>query len=86
MISQQNNVELWDLQSDLSQKVYAFGGLWNIKSEADIQTEMSIYQSKANSDEKNLFGKITHNLYPEIRKMPVNGKFGNENSTFHAGP
>ena len=36
------------------------------------------YQIKANLDEKILFGEITHHLYPEIRKMLVNGSFGNE--------
>ena len=47
---------------------------------------MLIYQSKANLDEKILFGKITRHLDPEIRKMLVRGMFGNENSTFHPGP
>ena len=42
-----------------------------------FKTEMSIYQLKANLDEKILFGKITHHLDPEIRKMLVNGKFRN---------
>ena len=46
----------------------------------------TLYQSKANLNEKNLFGKITHHLDPEIRKMLVNGKFGNQDSTFHSGP
>ena len=58
-----------------------------IKSMRPIfKTEMLIYQSKANLDEKILFGKITHHLDPEIRKMLVNGKFGNEDSTFQSGP
>ena len=35
----------------------------------NLKTEMLIYQSKANADEKVLFGKITHILDPEIRKM-----------------
>ena len=46
-----------------------------------------IYQLKANLDEQSLLGKIIHHLDPEIMKMLVkNGKFGNENSKFHAGP
>ena len=48
-----------------------------------FKTEMLIYQSKGNLDEKNLFGKITHHLDPEIRKMQVNGIYGNKNSIFH---
>ena len=51
-----------------------------------LQTEMLIYQSKANLDEKILFGRITHHLDPEIREMLVNGNFGSEDSTFHSGP
>ena len=47
-----------------------------------FKTEMFIYQSKANLDEKSLFGKISHQSDPEIRKMLVNGKFRNEDSTF----
>ena len=42
---------------------------------------MLIYQSKANLDEKILFGKIIHHLDhldPETRKLVVNGKFANE--------
>ena len=42
-----------------------------------FKTEMLIYQSKANLDEKILFGKITDHLDSEIRKILVNGKFGN---------
>ena len=34
---------------------------------------------------KFLFGKITHHLDPEIRKMLVNGEFGNDDSRFHSG-
>ena len=34
-----------------------------------FKTEMFINQSKANLDEKVLFGKITNHLDPEIRKM-----------------
>ena len=48
--------------------------------------KMLIYQSKANLDQKILFGKITHHLDPEIWKMLINGKFGNEDPTFHSGP
>ena len=60
---------------------------YEIKSLRPIfKTEMVINQSKANLDEKILFGKITHHLDPEIRKMQVRGMFGNENSTFHSGP
>ena len=33
-----------------------------------IQTKMLIFTSKANLDEKTLFGKITHHLDQEIRK------------------
>ena len=43
-----------------------------------FKTEMLIYQSKANLDEKILFSKITHHSDPEIRKMLVNGMFGNK--------
>ena len=50
------------------------------------KTEMLIHQSKANLDEKILFRNISHHLDPEIRKMIVKGKFGNEDSTFQAGP
>ena len=32
-----------------------------------------------------LFGKITHHLHPEIRKMLARGMFRNKNSTFHSG-
>ena len=46
---------------------------------------MLIYQSKANLDEKILFGKITHHLNPEIRKMLVRSMFGNKDSSFHSG-
>ena len=37
----------------------------------DIQVKMLIYQLKADFDRKFLFGKITHHLDPEIRKMLV---------------
>ena len=43
-------------------------------------------KSKANLDDKILFGKITHRLDPEIRKMLVKGIFGNADSTLQFGP
>ena len=49
------------------------------------RTEMLIYQSKANLDEKILFGKITRHLNVDIRKMLVKDMFGNENYTFRSG-
>ena len=51
-----------------------------------FETEMFIYQSKVNLDEKILFGSTPHLTDPEIRKMLVKGMFANKNSTFHAGP
>ena len=48
--------------------------------------EMLSYQSKANLDEKILFGKVTHLLGPKIRNILVRGLCGNENSTFDSGP
>ena len=51
-----------------------------------FKTEMLMYQSKANLDEKILFGNITHHSDPEIRKMLVRGMFGNKDSSFHSGP
>ena len=51
-----------------------------------FKAEMLIYQSKANLDEKILFGNFTHQLDPDVRKMLVSGKFGNEDSTFHFDP
>ena len=66
-------------------KVYAFGGLWNKKYVTIFKTEMFIYQSIVNLDEKILFGSIHHLTDPEIRKMLVKGMFGNNNSTFHSG-
>ena len=41
-------------------------GMWRIH-----KSKLLIFQSKANLDEKILFGKITRHLDPEIRKMPV---------------
>ena len=58
-----------------------------IKSTRPIfKTEMLIYQSQANLDEKIVFGKITRYLDPEIGKMLERGMFGNGNSTFHSVP
>ena len=52
-----------------------------------FKTEMLIYQSKANLDEKILFGKITHHLDPEIRTMSVRSLYGNQEFfMFHSGP
>ena len=51
-----------------------------------FKTEMFIYQSKVNLDEKNLFGNIPHLTDPEIRKILLKGMFGNKNSTLHSGP
>ena len=53
---------------------------------AIFKTNMLIYQSKANLDKKILFGKITHHLDPEIRKMLEGACFGTKNSAFHSGP
>ena len=41
-----------------------------------IKAELFFCQSKANFDEKILFGEITHHLDPAIRKMPVRGILG----------
>ena len=51
-----------------------------------FKTEMIIYQSKANLDEKILPGKITRLSVPEIRKMLERAMFGKKSSTFHSGP
>ena len=42
-----------------------------------VKTEMLIYQSKANFNEKVLFVKISPFNDPEIRKIRVRGMFGN---------
>ena len=47
-----------------------------------FKTEMLIYQSKVNLDEKILFGA----LILQTRKLGNAGMLGNENSTFHSGP
>ena len=50
------------------QKIYAHLAGWEVKNMRLIsKTEMLIYQSKVNLDEKILSGKITHHLDPEIR-------------------
>ena len=51
-----------------------------------FKAEMLISNSKANLDEKILFGKVTRHLFQEIRKMLVKGMFQNKDSTFHPGP
>ena len=51
-----------------------------------FKTEKSIYKPKANVDEKILSGKTNHHLAPEIRKMLVNGMFGNKDSIFYSDP
>ena len=51
-----------------------------------FKTEMFIYQSKVNLDEKILFSSIPHLTGPEIRKMLVKVMSGNKNSTFYSGP
>ena len=57
-----------------------------IKSMRPIfKTEMFIYQSKVNFDEKILFGSIPHLTSPEMSKMLEKGMFGNHSSTFHSG-
>ena len=47
-----------------------------------FKIEMLFYQSKANLGEKILYGKVTHGLDPEIRKMLARGMFGNKESSF----
>ena len=53
---------------------------------AIFKINMLTYQSKANVDEKILFGKIAHYLDPGIRKMLEGACFWIKNSTFHSGP
>ena len=60
----------------VSQKKFTHLAGYGIKSmQLIFKTEISIYQSKANLDEKILFGKIhgkiSRHLDPEIKKMPV---------------
>ena len=47
-----------------------------------FKNEMFFYQFKANLGAKSFHGKITHLLYPNIRKMLTRGVCGNESSTF----
>ena len=54
--------------------------MWTI-----FKTKMLIYQSKANLDEKILFGRINDHLNPEMRKMLLGRTLENRNSTFHCG-
>ena len=71
----------------MGQKKFARLEGCEIKSMRPIfKTEMIIYQSKANLDEKILFGKIIYLLDPESRKMLVRNMSGNDDSTFHFGP
>ena len=51
-----------------------------------FKTEILIYQSKANLNEKILFGKITYHMDKNIGKMLVDCKSGNKDSTFHSVP
>ena len=51
-----------------------------------LKTEVLIFLSKANLNNKILFSKITDHLDPENRKMLVGDMFWNENSTFHSDP
>ena len=51
-----------------------------------LKIEMLTFQSKTSLHEKILFGKITHYLDPEIRKMLIKGMFWNKHSTLHFGP
>ena len=58
-----------------------------IKSNLPIfKTEMLIYESKVNLNEKILFRRITCDLDPKIRKMLARGVFRNKYSRFHSGP
>ena len=75
----------------VSQKKFARLVGYGIKSIRLIfKTEMLIYQSKANLDEKTLFGKlthpVTHHLNSGILEILVKGMFGNEDSTCHSVP
>ena len=51
-----------------------------------FKIKMLFYQSKANLDEKILFGKVTHYLNSEIKKKLVRVLYRNEHSTLHSGP
>ena len=47
---------------------YGIKSMWPL-----FKTEMLIYQSKANLDEKILFGKLTHHLRSNNQKNPCKG-------------
>ena len=51
-----------------------------------FKTEMFIYQSNVNFDEKFFLSNTSHLIDLEIRKMLERGLYGNQDSTFHAGP
>ena len=51
-----------------------------------FKPETLIFQIKANSAVKIVFGKITHHFEPEVRKMLVRKVHGNDNSIFHCHP
>ena len=51
-----------------------------------FKIKILIYQSKANFDEKSLFGKICRHLDPEMWTMLVRGMFGTKDSPFRSGP
>ena len=51
-----------------------------------FKTEMFIYQSKVNLDEKILSGSIPHLTSLEMRKMLERGMLRNNSSTFYSGP
>ena len=71
----------------MSEKKFRRLGGYVIKSMwAIFKTNMLTYQSKVNFDENILFGKITHHLDQEIRKMLEEACFGIKNSTSHSGP
>ena len=60
---------------------YRIKSMWPI-----FKTKMLIFLSRANLDEKILFGKIIRHLDLEIWKMRVKSVFRNEKSIFHSGP
>ena len=68
------------------QKFTLLAGGWIKSMRLIFKSEMLINQLKANSDEKIFFGKITHDLYPKVKKRLVHGKFGNKDSILHSGP
>ena len=80
------NSKFLDLMYRVSQKKFSRLVSYGEKSMRPIfKSKMLIYQSKANLDEKMLFGKIIHHLDPKIRKVLVRGMFGNKDSSFHFG-